>query len=262
MRPILLATTALVFASQAVAAERPYSWTGCYIGGHIGQGRTSTRFTEGDDTVVNGSQYFAPIGTPVRVGDTGGLGGVQAGCDYQFAQNWLAGIGGDFSWAHIDGQTDDPFFAGKNGAPLLLNSTTDRMGTVTGRVGYIWDRVLFFGRGGAAWAHSKYSIQNLTFWGNPVSDWCRVGGVDTACNPSATQTRSGWTVGGGFEWAFADRWSVGIIYDHYDFGTRSVSLTDPNGRQGVPVTGPVEIKQTIDAVRLSLNYRFVPPGLR
>jgi outer membrane immunogenic protein len=262
MKHILLATTALVFAGQALAAERPYSWTGCYIGGHIGQGRTNTRISEPDETAFAGSQYFAPVGSSIGVRDTGTLGGIQGGCDYQFAQNWLAGVGGDFSWANIDGQTVDPFFAGKNGDPLLLKSKTDRLGTVTGRVGFVWDRVLFFAKGGAAWAHSKHTIENLSFWGNPVPDFCSGGGGAVACNPTGAQTRSGWTIGGGIEWAFADRWSVGVAYDHYDFGTRSVTLTDPNGAAGAPVTGPVDVKQTIDTLRVSFNYRFLPWGVR
>jgi outer membrane immunogenic protein len=265
MKHFLLATTALVLAGQAQAAERPYSWTGCYIGGHIGQGRTNTRISEPDDTAVNGVQYFAPTGTAIGVRDTGTVGGIQGGCDYQFAQNWLAGVGGDFSWANIDGQTVDPFFAGKNGGPVFLNSKTDRLATVTGRVGFVWDRVLVFGKGGAAWARSTHSIEGLTFWGNPVSGDCLSGGVSVPCNPAGTDKRSGWTLGAGVEWAFAARWSVGVAYDHYDFGTRTISLTDPNGAPGLagmPVTGPVDVKQTIDTVRLSFNYRLLPWGVR
>ena len=36
--------------------------------------------------------------------------------------------------------------------------------------------------------------------------------------------RTGWTVGGGIEWAFWNNWSAKVEYDFYDFGTRSVTL--------------------------------------
>jgi hypothetical protein len=41
-----------------------------------------------------------------------------------------------------------------------------------------------------------------------------------------------------------------------------VTLTDPNGAAGAPVTGPVDVKQTIDTLRVSFNYRFLPWGVR
>ena len=96
MKQILLATTALVFTGQALAAERPYSWTGCYIGGHIGQGRTNTRFSERDDSAINGTgdQYFAPVGTSIGVGDTGIVGGVQLSQGLVFHGRHQMGGGG------------------------------------------------------------------------------------------------------------------------------------------------------------------------
>jgi outer membrane immunogenic protein len=261
MKRLLLASAAVLVAGQVQAAEPRYSWTGCYVGGHVGGARNNVRFSEPDETAIFGAQYFAPIGSAISVKQSGGLGGIQAGCDYQFAQNWLAGVGGDLSWANLDGTTADPFFAGKTGEPITLNAKTDRMSTITARVGYAWDRWMVFARGGFARAHNKYSISNLSFFGNPTPDFCATGGPAIACNPAASQTRSGWTVGGGVERALTDHWTVGVEYSHYDFGTRSVVLTEANGIGGT-IQGPVFVKQTVDAVKLSVNYRFTPPGVR
>jgi opacity protein-like surface antigen len=62
----------------------------------------------------------------------------------------------------------------------------------------------------------------------------------------------------GLAWAFTNNWSAGIEYDHYDFGTHSVTLTDPNGAPVpiAPVSGPVSVKQQIDTVRFTLNYHL------
>jgi outer membrane immunogenic protein len=230
-----------------------YTWTGCYVGGHIGAASGKTEISEPLNPI---DQNFAPADAPIAVdGRTAFLGGAQVGCDYQFAANWVIGAAGDFSWTNIDGQTTDPFFAGKTGGPILLNAKTDWITTATVRLGYAWDRWMLYGKGGAAWIHNEYSIQNLAFWGNPSSDFCASGGI-VPCNPAGSETRTGWTLGVGIAWAFANNWFAAIEYARYDFGNRSVTLTDPNGAGGIPVSGPVNVKQDFDSIRLNINYRF------
>ena len=159
------------------------------------------------------------------------LAGGQVGCDYQFAGNWVVGLEGDFAWADIKGTVNDPFFAGKN-----FTSKTDAIASGTGRIGYSFDRVLFYGKGGGAWAHNRF---DMTFFGGPGS---------------ATETRFGWTVGAGIEYMLAPNWSAKFEYNHYDFGSRQVSLTG-TGFGGAFVV-PENISQRIDTVKVGLNYRF------
>ena len=126
MKKFLLATTAVAalsgpaFAADMplkapmmapIVAPPPYSWTACYIGAHVGVGWGRKEFSDNVNAI---SDLGGSI--PFNVG-ADFLGGGQIGCDYQFASNWVIGIAGDFSWANIEGQTDDPFFAGKNGNP-------------------------------------------------------------------------------------------------------------------------------------------------
>ena len=81
------------------------------------------------------------------------------------------------------------------------------MASATARLGYTWDpRWLVYAKGGAAWAHDKYDV--ATYLGT----W------------AASETRSGWTVGGGLEWAFADNWSAKLEYQFYDFGNQGFDL--------------------------------------
>jgi outer membrane immunogenic protein len=273
MRKLLLAGTALAFAGPAFAADMPapspavmpikapvvapmrFSWTGCYIGAQAGAGWGHKDISEPTEQFF---QFVAPPGTPIGIDQsTGFVGGGQIGCDYQVAANWVFGARGDFAWAHIEGQAGDPFFAGKNG-PITLTAKTDALASATGRLGFAWDRALLYGIGGVAWAHDKYAIQNLSFWGagNSVNFCGPNVAAAASCNPTGTETRLGWTVGVGLEWAVVDSWSVLFEFNHYDFGTRSVTLTDPNGNAGAPLSGPVDVKQRIEAVKLGINYRF------
>jgi outer membrane immunogenic protein len=267
MKQLLLATTALVMGGQAFAADMrmpvkappppppAYSWTGCSIGGHVGAGWGRASFTD-----PNASTFPLIERTGDVIDDlerTGALGGVQAGCDYQFASHWVVGVGGDFSWANIQGQATDPFFVGKFGGPITLTAKTDWLASATARVGYGFDRFLLYARGGFAWSHDSYGVHNTLFWGNPPNT-CAVGITSVGCNATGTATRTGYAVGLGFEWAFVGNWTAGVEFDHYGFGTKSVILTDPN----VMVTpfnaqsAPINIKQNIETAKITLSYRF------
>src|SRR5271155_4027858 len=178
MKKLLLASSALVFAGPVLAADLPaampvkappvvaavpYNWTGCYVGGNVGAGWDRTNFTDPGNFLEPFGivQDLAPAGDSIGVNSSAGvLGGVQAGCDYQFANHWVIGLAGDFTWTDMHGTTNDPFFNGKNGAPVPINTRTNWLASVTGRVGYAWDHFLLYGKGGAAWANDSYSIQN------------------------------------------------------------------------------------------------------
>jgi outer membrane immunogenic protein len=267
MRRLLLASSALVLAGPAFAADLParmpvkappavaavpYTWTGCYLGGHVGAGWDRTSFSD-PGTPFPGflfvppsiQQTLAPVGASVGVNSRAGVvGGVQAGCDYQFANNWVIGLGGDFAWSDIHGLANDPFFVGKNGGPVPISTRTNEIASLTGRVGYAWDHFLLYGKGGGAWAHDNYSIQNLN---------CA---LFTTCNLTGSTDRTGWTAGVGLEWAFADHWSALVEYDHYGFGSKGLAFFDPVN----VLTRVYNVKQDVDVVKVGINYRFWSPG--
>jgi outer membrane immunogenic protein len=270
-KKLLLASSILVFAGPALAADLParmptkapivapvaYNWTGCHLGAHVGAGWSRTSYSETPPSPYNPA--VVPAGTSLGFdSDASVLGGVQAGCDYQFAGNWVIGLGGDFSWTDIKHSGIDPFFDGKNGSQVRVNGRTDQLATLTGRLGYSWDRVLLYAKGGGAWARDEYNIQNLVFmYGGPCGSTTQI--LDFfACNPAGGASRFGWTVGVGAEWAFADNWSMFAEYNHYGFGNKGVSFTDPNNTNNPLLV--LDVKQDIDAVKLGINYRFRAPG--
>jgi len=160
----------------------------------------------------------------------------------------VLGIEGDFAWADIKGDATDPFFSVKHGNPITLHAKTDWITDVTGRFGYAWGPWMLYGKGGVAWAHDKYSINNLEFFNGL---FC-FSGTFIACNLAGSETRTGWTAGVGIEWAFWNNWSAKVEFDHYGFGTRRVTLSDPVA----DVSGAVDVKQRIEVVKFGLNYRF------
>jgi outer membrane immunogenic protein len=260
MRKLLLASSALVFAGSAFAADMrmpvkapppvaaPFSWNGCYAGAQVGYGWGQKEFSDpqlGAPDPIFGFPAFtiAPVGTVLKDDTNGWLAGGQIGCNYQVG-NWVFGVEGDYAWANIDGAIIDPFFANKNGDPQLLSAETRGLGSVTGRVGYAFDRFLVYGKGGAAWANDRYDavLFNQGFV---------VFGVAPPVGFSASEDRLGWTIGAGVEYAFWDRWSVKVEYNHYEFGDRRVNLVSTAGD-----ILPLDIEQRIDTVKVGVNYRF------
>jgi outer membrane immunogenic protein len=221
-----------------------FSWAGCYIGGNIGYGwgrETVSILNLGETTgvsVLNG----VPLG-PDTGNTSGALGGGQIGCNYQFAPNWVIGIEGDGEAADIRGDVTESFSFVSPAGPTIVTGTahaqTDWIASATGRVGWTWDRVMLYAKGGAAWAGDKYSADLSAFNEH----------IETSV------TRLGWTVGGGVEWAFWDKWSAKVEYDYYDFSTRNLAL--PGTIAGVPEVVPgIDIKEIISTVKFGVNYRF------
>jgi outer membrane immunogenic protein len=243
MKRLLLASVsmiAIIAASPGQAKDRPrpaqampFNWTGCYIGGHAGYGWGSKTFTDNMPGYLV-SPFGGAVAPSVSDGINGILGGGQLGCNYQISANWVLGLEGEISAADISGGVTSPY--PDNPA---FHAKTDWIGAVTGRFGYAWDHALIYVKGGAAWAEDQYSY-----------------GSSYLGSYSASETRGGWTIGAGLEWAFANDWSAKIEYDYYDFGSRDLIFAYGGG--AVVSYGPQleNVKQQIEAIKIGINYRF------
>lgn len=199
----LLAAASLLVLSQAASAadmSRPiykapppaapvWSWTGLYIGGHLGG-------SWADETA-----FYPALGVGHNVDPSGFLGGGQIGYNWQFHPNWVLGVEGDLSWTNADGTV----------ATGIVTTTANHnwYGTLAGRLGYTAGPWMVYGKGGGAWMDADY----LT----------NVGGAVT----SISDTRGGWMVGVGLEWMFAPQWSAKIEYNYLDFGSTSYTFAAP-----------------------------------
>jgi len=234
MRNVLLAGLALtaLFGGSAGAADLAtppvyvpaspviayVTWTGCYVGGNGGRLWANKDFT---DPVFG-------VGVASHTA-SGVLGGVQGGCNYQVS-GWVFGIQGDYDWTNASGNN-----VADAGFPFTDHSRVKSLASVTGRVGYAWDRFLGYVKGGGAWEQSDYSV---------------LFGALTVATASAT--RSGWTVGVGGEYAFLN-WLTGFVeYDHYGFGTATNTLICP--LCAAPI--PFNVKTSSNVVKAGLNFKF------
>src|ERR1700720_912113 len=120
-----------------------YTWTGCYVGGN-GGGFWARR--DWSDPVFGRGDFGNQTAS-------GGLGGVQAGCNYQVA-HWVLGVQGDWDWASATNSNANTVF------PLFTDqSNTKSLASLTLRTGYAWDRFLLYVRGGGAWLRTDFNLQ-------------------------------------------------------------------------------------------------------
>lgn len=244
MRFIASLALAVMLASPAMSADlaykapapfQSYNWTGFYLGAHGGYGWGSTQ-----DVTNSGAD---------RRNLTGGFGGIQAGYNWQAVGSpFVLGIEADASFGEIAnswGGTNqyDPYYGKDN---------VTGFGTVRGRVGYAFDRLMIYGTGGLAWAVEDHGF-GCDAARVAVTNGCqnKIGGK--AFYTTTSQTNLGWTAGGGIEYAVYDKWTVKAEYLYTDLGTNGVSMVDPNypaaksGRN---------FNTTFQTVKAGINYRF------
>ncbi len=110
-----------------------------------------------------------------------------------------------------------------------------------GRLGLAFGAALIYGTGGFAAARIEDTVINN--FNTPVNLY---GNFSTS--------KSGWAAGGGFEYAFAEHWSLKAEYLYLDLGSDSVTATDPVKFPGGFVTYSFDHRYNV--VRGGLNYRF------
>ena len=231
-----------------------FTWTGFYVGVNAGIAWADS----------NNNAIFVPAGTGgifltnVFVPGVGGnndavfTGGGQIGYNWQGAGGWVFGIEADLQWADLT-QSNRNLGFGIVGVPAgftfaATNTGVEWFGTVRGRIGYAWDRTLLYATGGFAFGG-----------GGGGSNFC--GGVVFDCGGGG-DTRTGWTLGGGLEYAFTNNWTVKIegLYVSLDGGGSNNGLL--GFVNGAPVFLPpgfvtnAVTDNTFGVVRVGLNYKF------
>jgi|GEM_PF-1022324 len=203
---------------KAAPVAGPYDWSGFYAGLNAG-------YAFGRDTT-----FFPGIPLTLSSDYDGFFGGGQIGYSWQYGALVL-GVEADIQAAAIGGRMSS---ASIGNVDLTINNKMDAFGTVRGRVGYAFDRVLVYGTGGFAAGRntSSFSFAGLS-GGNPV----QISGSDSAIH-------TGWAAGAGLEYGLRDGWSLKGEYLHIEL--------DPVTLQ----TGPSSPQFKYDIVRSGVNYHF------
>ncbi len=204
-----------------------FTWTGLYVGAQAGYewGSTSA-FLE----TYPGGAFIAPA---VGISPSGVVGGGHIGYNYQFSQ-FVVGIEGD-----VEGTSASA--SALEGPGTYFHENAEIQGSVRGRVGWAWDRLLIYGTGGVAFA----SIRDLSTAPGVPSD-------------SQTIGRAGWTAGGGIEYALDPNWSVRVEYRYTDYGSYDFPLPNTNA----PGTA-ARLRNTDNRVEAGFSYKFdmfAPPA--
>jgi len=152
----LVATAAAIFLVASISAEADgipgvvmtdsqylTDWSGFYVGGKLGGAFSNITWTQDLNafTALSG----VPPNTPVQFSPSGVAGGFLGGANLQLGQ-WIFGGEVSFSGTDLSQKTTSPFFP----ATDTISTTLDWLLTVEGRLGYSWDRVMVFGKGGLA----------------------------------------------------------------------------------------------------------------
>ena len=251
MRVVAAAAFALML-SPVVAADMPdvyrappvlWSWTGLYLGGHIGAGFGNSSFSDSAGPPIYGG----------TVRSTTASGGGQIGYNWQIPGSaFVLGIEADADLISSNGSgtcfASSGFFISANCRvrPDAGGSFTGRLGYATGKSG----RTLLYVKGGLAWLDETIDITtNGTLPYSPTS----LDGM-----------RWGWTVGAGIERALTPAWSLRLEYDYANFG--DVSMATPTSFfQVLPPSpfgyvqtagGTTSVSQSLQTVKVGLNYKF------
>jgi len=240
----LLAAAIGLAASQATAADLPrkapayvpppppMTWTGCYLGVNVGAARG--RF-----------ELDGPFGgSASRNGDWGFAGGGQIGCDYQFAgSGFVIGFRNMFDGTTNHRSRDFTITTPGGTATGHAELKNRWFDALTGRIGYSFASPwLVYFQGGGVWSRVEANIAVIT----PAA------GVFSG---SSSDTKTGWTIGGGGEYRFAPNWSAFIEGNYYDFGSRDRVVFTPAATAcvaGCLFSG----KTTAVSVLAGVNYRF------
>ena len=290
-RTLLASAGAMALTGAALAADLPsrapppvylpppliYTWTGLYVGINAGYTWSNNNTVDTDTADVFGNPALGggvatglasaalATGSVLRSENNGFIGGGQIGYNFQFANSFVVGLEADIQGiAASKGTTSVVSQAPIAGFPansidqtLSSSKNLDYIGTVRGRLGFtITPTLLVYGTGGLAYGQTQSST-NITQV---------VLGPSAVPNPYSSfgtfsNTRVGWTAGGGIEWLFAPNWSVKAEYLYYDLGSVTYGLSPLSNfnTAGTLFTGGAPVSRTRftgNIARAGLNYHF------
>jgi outer membrane immunogenic protein len=251
-----LAVSALLIAAPlriASAADMPVkaplppppttSWTGCYVDAGGGYG------------LWKQDSYFEALNPPFALttsatsGGGGWYGTVGAGCDYQVGQRFVVGVLGDYDFMHIHGTYEIPGVSvpAIGGSGLAGNENERSAWAVGGRIGYlVTPTLLTYISGGYTATH--FDAVNFSSMGIFTPAF-------TSSVALASNTYTGWFIGGGTEYALD--WFPGLFL-RADYRYSSYRAVDvPITSTSVLFTGSgINSKKSVQTLGTELVWRF------
>jgi outer membrane immunogenic protein len=200
-----------------------FSWAGFYIGTHTGAAIGQSTHSN----VAPFGGFDAGVPLSYELTPAGIFGGAQVGYNWQVT-NFV--FGGEIDAGYLNArsrliQNDD-----------LTQTRYGAYATFTGRAGLAFDRLLTYLKGGAVVANIR----------NTASDTDGLA-IDPSDFSQSSRARLGWTIGTGFEYAIAPRWTVKSEYLYMDFGTTRTGNLDGDS---------FDHKNQLHTWKVGLNYKW------
>ncbi|KQT78022.1 porin [Methylobacterium sp. Leaf466] len=236
-----------------------FTWTGFYFGINAGYA-----FSENDRVRTTGiGALQANVNNNLRPGtigvsQEGFTGGGQVGYNYQFTpgSGLVVGIEADAQYTDLQATSVNSV---PRTPPLSTLTNTFRtelsyLGTVRGRVGFAFDKVLFYGTGGFAYGDVTSSVAFQT-------------NAPVAYAGSRSTMETGYVYGGGIEYALptdsflnffkSSAVTVKAEYLRYDLGSRTLLVGNTGSLPPQPGIGYNSRFSTEGSIaRAGLNYKF------
>jgi|SoiMethySBSTD1v2_1073268.scaffolds.fasta_scaffold59522_3 outer membrane immunogenic protein len=269
------------YERRSAPAACCFSWTGLYGGLNLGYawGSNSDAAFTGDAATTAGAGNFILNGIfkgPSAISDfrpasysqsldTKGVGGgAQLGYNWQFASRWVLSLETDIQLSRVKGDatTSNDLILLPSLYTLRSEQELNWFGTVRQRFGFLAsERLLVFGTGGLAYGQTKVSsniansspLTGVTIPGGTSYHDCLAGTVCFAGSKSAFST--GWTAGGGFEWAWSTGASLKVEYLHVDLGEQVIVLVPVSPTNGTAFM-TARFDNTFEIVRAGINMKF------
>ena len=247
-------------APAPVFVPPPFTWTGFYIGANAGGVWGSGGGSSSTTTVfANGFPFLTADFPSGNLGssNTGFIGGGQAGYNWQTGA-FVLGVETDFDGTTLSRSRSiigptfvDPIL---NRNDFFTENSSIRLnwlGTTRARVGWVAtpdNRLMIYGTGGFAYGGGS---AHLNVFDNVDNFFFSSG--------NNSSTRTGWTIGGGVEWAWTNNWTFGAEYLYYDLGSRHL-VTVPNVAAsnffGATAFTDTSVNFDGSVVRARVNYKF------
>ena len=227
-------------------------WAGLYFGATVGGHWSKDDITTTTSVANYGAAGAAALDalTPVSITAKGAIAGVQAGYNFQFGRV-VAGIEADVSWlAGTNTRTlVVPGLARGNATTVALSNSPQGSVLVTlrPRLGITFDAVLAYVTGGLAFETVK------------TTDAVVANAIETT-NDSTSHT--GWTFGGGLEYALPKGWLLKAEYLYVSIGIFDVTIGCVSGAGFTCVTAAdvvVHHKYTDNIFRVGVSHLFAGP---
>ena len=229
-----------------------YSWTGFYVGANVGGiwGTGSTTVNSFVGGVPALSAYFP---NSLGNGPSGWLGGGQVGYNYQTG-SFVLGAETDIDWTSLNrsgSYTSAALPAALGGGTITTSGSArmDWLGTLRLRAGFVAtadNRLMIYGTGGLAYGGGSS-------WGSVVAN-----GTNLSWYGSNSPTKTGWTIGGGLEYAITNNITLRGEYLYYDLGSQTETAV-PNAAAAAALPGVYATTKTQfdgSIFRIGANYKF------